>query len=68
MIEEKMFYIAPEVEIICFAPMENVAADDLWSAYSLNGSGEVTASDVGDGEFEGGGSGGEDGDVDEGEA
>lgn len=66
MIEEKNFYIAPEVEIICFAPMENVAADDgLWSAYSLKSGTGVTPSG-GNGDFEGGASG--DGDVDEGEA
>ena len=54
--DEKMFYIAPEVEVISFAPMETVAT----SAWSWNGTGQtgstadvVTPVDPEDPDFEG---------------
>lgn len=64
MMEEKMYYIAPEVEIICFAPVENLAAESWgWSPY---GAGTGSVPDASDPTLENGGAGGDD--VDEGDS
>ena len=42
--DEKMFYIAPEVEVISFAPMETVAT----STWSWNGTGNPGGNASGD--------------------
>lgn len=69
MIEEKKFYIAPEVEIICFAPVENVATDSWgWAPFSLKSgdTGQVNPSGYGD--IEGTVTPDPDDEIDEGEA
>lgn len=58
MIEKKEFYIAPEVEIICFAPVENLAAGSWGWGWTTFGNGTGTTPDaVSDTTVEGGGSG-----------
>lgn len=42
----KEFYIAPEVLIMCFAPVEELANND-WANYALNGNSPSTPDEDG---------------------
>ena len=53
----KEFYIAPEVEILCFAPVERLANDfdagwESWSIRAGGGDGEIQDSATNGGEIE----------------
>ena len=36
----KELYIAPELEILCFAPVEGIAADDFVKTYGISRNGD----------------------------